>query len=116
MQLIHYNTAIAERMGEKIILNYTCCSLAAGKVQKMITDAVDPGRLVYVSSVPSDIRGSLVAYLPQTDFAAETEPDSYLMRVEYGKFGVGVCRLHRSGHDDPQARAVGEDPDVSGAR
>lgn len=89
MQLIHYNTAIAEHMGEKIVLNYTRYSLATGKVQKMITDAVDPGRLVYVSSVPSDTRSSLVAYLPQTDFVAETAPDSYLMRIEHGKFGVG---------------------------
>lgn len=89
MQLIHYNTAVAERMGEKIILNYTRHSLATGKVQKMITDAVNPSRLVYVSSVPSDTRCSLVTYLQQTDFAAETEPASYLMRIEHGKFGMG---------------------------
>lgn len=35
-QLIHYNTPIAERSGDKVILNYTRYSLATGKVQKMI--------------------------------------------------------------------------------
>ena len=88
-QLIHYNTAIAERMGEKIILNYTRYSLATGKVQKMITDALDPSKLVHVSSVPSDTRSSLVTYLPQTDFAAAIEPGDYLMRIKHEKFGMG---------------------------
>ena len=63
----------------------------------MITDAVDPSRLVYVSNVPSDTRGSLVAYLPQTDFVAEAEPDSYLMRIEHGKFGMGYVTSIESG-------------------
>lgn len=89
MQLIHYNTAIAERIGEKIILNYTRYSLATGKVQKMITDAVDPSRLVYVSSVPSDTRSSLVAFLPQAGFTDTIEPANYLMRIEHEKFGMG---------------------------
>ena len=97
VQLIHYNTVIAEHIGEKIILNYTRYSLATGKVQKMITDVVDPSRLVYVSSVPSDMRGSLVTYLPQTDFAAEMEPDSYLMRIEHGKFGMGYVTSIEAG-------------------
>lgn len=97
LQLIHYNTAIAERMGETIILNYTRYSLATGKVQKMITDAVDQSRLVYVSGVPSDTRCSLVTYLPQTDFATETEPDSYLMLIEHGKFGIGYVTSIEAG-------------------
>ena len=76
-------------MGEKIILNHTRYSLATGKVQKMIIDAVDPSKLVYVSSVPSDTRSSLVVYLPQTDFAAAIEPADYLMRIEHEKSGKG---------------------------
>lgn len=97
MQLIHYNTAIAERMGKKIILNYTCYSLATVKAQKMIADAVDPSRLVYVSSVPSDTRSSFASYLPQTDFSAETEPDSYLLRIEYEKYGMGYVTSIEAG-------------------
>ncbi len=96
-QLIHYNTVIAERTGEKIVLNYTRYSLATGKVQKMITDTVDPSKLVYVSSVPSDTRSSLVDYLPQTDFAIEQEPESYLMRIAHEKFGVGYVTSIEAG-------------------
>ena len=61
-QLVHYNTVIAERYGDKIILNYTRYSLASGKVQIMLTDAVDASRLIYVSGVPSDTRSSLVDF------------------------------------------------------
>lgn len=87
-QLVHYNTAIAERYGDRIILNYTRYSLATGKVQKLLTDAVDPAVLVYVSGVPSDTRTTLVDYLPDR-YGDEVVPADYLLRIGHRKFGEG---------------------------
>lgn len=86
-QLVHYNTVIAERYEGKIILNYTRYSLVTGKVQKMLTDAVDSSLFVYVSGVPSDTRTTLVAYLP--DDGEMVAPSDYLMRIRHRKFGEG---------------------------
>ena len=87
-QLVHYNTAIAERYGDKIILNYTRYSLATGKVQKLLTDAVDSSLLVYVSGVPSDTRTTLVDYLSD-GYGDEVVPADYLLRIRHRKFGEG---------------------------
>ena len=87
-QLVHYNTAIAERLGDKVILNYTRYSLATGKVQKMLTDAVDPSGLLFVSGVPSDTRSSLVDYLPNGG-GEPPVPTDYVMRIRHSKFGEG---------------------------
>ena len=87
-RLVHYNTVIAERYGDKIILNYTRYSLASGKVQKMLTDAVDASRLIYVSDVPSDTRSSLVDFLPE-GVGESSEPTEYVMRISHDKFGEG---------------------------
>lgn len=88
-QLVHYNTAIAERYDDKVILNYTRYSLATGRVQKMITDTVDADTLVYVSGVPSDTRKTLVDFLHPSDTSVDVVPDEYLMRIEHSKFGEG---------------------------
>ena len=87
-QLAHYNTVIAERYGDKVILNYTRYSLATGKVQKMLTDAADPSMLIYVSGVPSDTRSSLVDFLLGGG-GELSEPTEYVMRMRHGKFGEG---------------------------
>lgn len=88
-QLVHYNTAILERYEGKYILNYTRYSLATGKVQKMITDTIEPGNLVYVSGVPSDTRSSLADFLSLEDGGESTEPKHYLMEIEHSTFGHG---------------------------
>ncbi len=88
-QLVHYNTAIAERYGDKVILNYTRYSLATGRIQKMITDTVVADMLVYVFGVPSDTRGTLVDFLHPSDANVEVAPDDYLMRIEHNTFGEG---------------------------
>ena len=88
-QLIHYNTAILERFGEQYILNYTHYSLATGKVQKMITDAIDDSDLIYVSCVPSETRRSLVDFLSPKDGGEDNVPGDYLMEIEHASFGHG---------------------------
>ena len=88
-QLVHYNTAILERHEDNFILNYTRYSLATGKVQKMITDTIDGGLLIYVSVVPSDTRSTLADFLKPEDGGDETEPNPYLMEIEHGTFGHG---------------------------
>ncbi|WP_165062318.1 hypothetical protein [Adlercreutzia sp. ZJ154] len=88
-QLVHYNTAILERHEGKYILNYTRYSLATGKVQKMITNTIEPGNLVYVSGVPSDTRSSLADFLSPEDGEEDTEPNHYLMEIEHSSFGHG---------------------------
>lgn len=88
-QLIHYNTAILERYESSYVLNYTRYSLATGKVQKMITDTVDPGDLIYVSGVPSDTRSTLIDFLSPEDGGEDTEPNHYLMEIEHSTFGHG---------------------------
>ena len=88
-QLVHYNTAILERHEDNFILNYTRYSLATGKVQKMITDTIDGGLLIYVSGVPSGTRSTLADFLKPEDGGDETEPNRYLMEIEHGTFGHG---------------------------
>lgn len=88
-QLVHYDTAILERHEGKFILNCTRYSLATGKVQKMITDTIEPDDLVYVSGVPSDTRSTLVDFLSPEDGGDDTKPSHYLMEIEHRSFGRG---------------------------
>lgn len=88
-QLVHYNTAIAERYGDHIILNYTRYSLATGRIQKMITETFDASLILYVSSVPSDTRSSLADYLAAEHLDDVSEPDDWIMRIRHSVFGEG---------------------------
>jgi hypothetical protein len=85
-RLVHYSTVIAERHGEKVILNYTRYSLASGKVQKMVTDAVPREDIIFVSGIDAGYKGSLTAVLADDDFVP---PKGWLMRLEHRKFGTG---------------------------
>ena len=58
--LIHYQTTIAERYGEKIILNYTRYSLVTGKMQKAIKELVSEEKLSTVGRITINYNKSLV--------------------------------------------------------
>ena len=89
-RLVHYSTVIAERHGGKVILNYTRYSLASGKVQKMVTDAVPREDIIFVSGVEAGFKGSLTEYLADTE---AKEPEVWLMRVRHRKFGEGYMTV-----------------------
>lgn len=85
-RLVHYSTVIAERYNGKVILNYTRYSLASGKVQKMVTDALPREDIVFVSGVEGGYKGSLRVFLRDRDAEA---PERYLMKVKHARFGTG---------------------------
>ena len=58
-QLVHYNTPIAERCGEQVIVNVSRYSLATGQLQKQIRSIVPEEKQVIVKKVPVDYAGSL---------------------------------------------------------
>lgn len=58
-QLIHYQTVIAERCGERIILNYSRYSLVTGKIQKTIKELVPEGKLIIVGKIAINYMGQL---------------------------------------------------------
>ncbi len=64
-QLVHYNTPIAERFGEQVIVNVSRYSLATGQLQKQIRSLVPEEKQIIVKKVPVDFDGSLKDY---TDF------------------------------------------------
>lgn len=88
-QLIHYNTAIAERLGDQTTLNYTRYSLAIGKVQEIMTDTADNAKLIYASGAPSDTRRALRDHLLSHDTGDNLEPKDWIMKIAHGKFGEG---------------------------
>lgn len=92
--LIHYSTVIAERHGGKVILNYTRYSLASGKVQKMVTDAVPREDIIFVSGVEAGYKGSLTIFLTDDDFVP---PRGWLVRLEHKKFGTGYVTAIEDG-------------------
>ena len=58
-QLIHYNTPIAERFKDKILVNISRYSLATGQLQKQIRSMVPEEQQVIVRGVPIDYKGTL---------------------------------------------------------
>ena len=64
-KLIHYNTIIAERLNDKIILNNTRYSLVTGRIQKILKESVDKSKLVIVRRVPEGCRNTLTKFLDQ---------------------------------------------------
>ena len=64
-QLVHYETPIAERFQDAVILNYTRYSVATGKIQKTIRAKVPKEKLLILKKVEPEAK-SLKDYL--TDF------------------------------------------------
>lgn len=58
-QLIHYQTVIAERCEEKIILNYTRYSMVTGKIQKVLKEKVPEDKLIMVGRITINYNGLL---------------------------------------------------------
>ena len=61
-QLIHYQTVIAERYGDKIILNYSRYSIVTGKIQKAIKEKVP-----LIGKVPINYALSLKAKIEEQE-------------------------------------------------
>ena len=66
-RLIHYQTTIAERYGEKIILNYTRYSLVTGKIQKAIKELVPEDKLISIGRVAINYDKSLVDKVKESE-------------------------------------------------
>ncbi len=66
-QLIHYQTVIAERYGDKIILNYSRYSIVTGKIQKAIKEKVPEDKLVLIGKVPINYALSLKAKVEEQE-------------------------------------------------
>ena len=62
-QLIHYSTPIAERYGDKFIINVTRYSLQTGRLQKMIKSSIPANMIIEAKRVPADKTLSLVDYI-----------------------------------------------------
>lgn len=58
-QLIHYQTPIAERCGEGIIVNITRYSIQTGNVQKQLKESLQDVEYISVKGVPRDFKGTL---------------------------------------------------------
>ena len=61
-QLIHYQTAIAQRYGEKVIINVTRYSLVTGRLQKMLNQKVEEDKQIIARRVKEGHNGSLVEF------------------------------------------------------
>ena len=62
-KLIHYQTPIAERYGDKIIINVTRYSLVTGRLQKMLVEKIPEEKQVIVRRVAEGAKGSLKDYI-----------------------------------------------------
>ncbi|WP_026495394.1 hypothetical protein [Butyrivibrio sp. WCD3002] len=58
-QLIHYNTPIAERFDERVLVNNSRYSLTTGQLQKQIQSMVPEEQQVIVKRVLIDYNGSI---------------------------------------------------------
>lgn len=61
-KLVHYQTAIAERYGEKIIINVTRYSLVTGRLQKMLNQKVAEEKQIIARRVKEGHSGMLVDF------------------------------------------------------
>lgn len=64
-QYIHYWTPILERYGNKYIFNQSRYSIVTGRIQKQMKDSIPSKKLIVVSRVPENYKGSLRAFLPE---------------------------------------------------
>lgn len=65
-QYIHYWTPILERYGEKYIFNQSRYSIVTGQLQKRMKTEIPPEKLIIVSKVPENYKGSLIDFLPES--------------------------------------------------
>lgn len=62
-KLIHYQTSIAQREPDKIILNMTRYSLVTGRIQKMVREKTKSEELAIVYKVPEGYCGDLKEFI-----------------------------------------------------
>ena len=62
-QLVHYQTPIAERWGDKVIVNISRYSLATGKLQKQLRELIPENQYITVKGVREGYSGSLSDFL-----------------------------------------------------
>ena len=62
-QIIHYSTPIAERYGDKYLLNITRYSIQTGQVQKKLKASIPIEKRIDVRQVPPDTRLTLKDYI-----------------------------------------------------
>ena len=62
-QLIHFETPILERVGDKIIFNETKYSIQTDRLQKLIKEKLFGKDVIYVSGVLMDHKGSLSEFI-----------------------------------------------------
>ena len=62
-KLIHYNTPILERYGDKFIFNITRYSIQTGQLQKKIKTSIEEEKRIEVKRVPAGTKDSLKAYI-----------------------------------------------------
>ena len=64
-QYIHYWTPILERYGEKYIFNQSRYSIVTGQIQKRMKASIQTEKIIIVSKVPENYKGSLRDFLPK---------------------------------------------------
>ncbi len=62
-QLIHYQTPIAERWHDKVIVNISRYSLATGKLQKQLRELIPENKYITVKGIREGYKGSLSDFL-----------------------------------------------------
>ena len=62
-QYIHYWTPILERYGEKYIFNQSRYSIVTGQIQKRMKATISLDKIIVVSKVPENYKGSLKDFL-----------------------------------------------------
>lgn len=89
-QLVHYNTAIAERYDGGIILNNTRYSLVTGKIQKMIAEAAGESFEVQkLLSVKEGTTSPLYELLAKRETATQIKAQDSVALINHVKFGKG---------------------------
>ena len=64
-QYLHFWTPIMERYGKMIIFNQTRYSLVTGRLQKQMKELIPADKIIVVSKVPENYKGSLADFLPK---------------------------------------------------
>ena len=62
-KLIHYQTVIAQRHGNKFVINITRYSLVTGRLQKILCQKVPEDKQIVVKRVKEGFQGNLEDYL-----------------------------------------------------
>lgn len=62
-KLIHYQTAISERVGDKVIINMTRYSLVTGRLQKLLCQKVESENQLIARRVKEGYNGALSEFV-----------------------------------------------------